>query len=413
MSDDVRNAAGMNAEALIDPQAAYDAAIAEGATEDDAKCEFNMARARKRRAEAKKFAGHPGEEAGEHDDGKKEQNDNSLKPHPFQVHEGGKREKRGKFTFIPLDQIHVTESEWRIKHVLPETGVAVIAGVTGAYKTFVALDMALSIANGRPWGGKKTTPGACFYICAEGQGSFNNRIIAWKTNNDCHPRAPFFTLKTVINLGSAEGDAAELIASIEDCGMAPAVIVVDTLAKSLGGADENNAGMVAFVSNAEKIAQHFGALVIAVAHVGKADEERLRGHSSLEAGVDTVILCKKLQSCKALIKFFKQKDGDDQLRFEANLRVAVVGLDKDGEDKTSLYVSSISEVEEQEVISITDKMVTAMKANPQGTQTQWAEAAGCSIGAANKALGKLEKQGLVEKIARKYRLVTAPPGSVQ
>ena len=68
--------------------------------------------------------------------------------------------------------------------------------------------------------------------------------------------------------------------------MEPPLIVIDTLAQTLNGGDENGAGMMAFVGTATALANHFNACVLAVHHVPLADDKRLRGHTSLHGGAD-------------------------------------------------------------------------------------------------------------------------------
>ena len=72
---------------------------------------------------------------------------------------------------------------------------------------------------------------------------------------------------------------------------APDVLVVDSLARALGGNDENSSGtMSGAVAGLEHLRRAFGArLVIAVHHVPKG-QSAPRGHSALLAGVDACAL---------------------------------------------------------------------------------------------------------------------------
>ena len=72
---------------------------------------------------------------------------------------------------------------------------------------------------------------------------------------------------------------------------APDVLVVDSLARALGDADENSSGtMSGAVAGLEHLRRAFGArLVIAVHHVPKG-QSTPRGHSALLAGVDACAL---------------------------------------------------------------------------------------------------------------------------
>ena len=60
---------------------------------------------------------------------------------------------------------------WRIKGLLPRTGLACIFGASGSGKTFLALDIACHIATGMSWGERKTAQGVVIYIAAESPAS--------------------------------------------------------------------------------------------------------------------------------------------------------------------------------------------------------------------------------------------------
>jgi hypothetical protein len=59
----------------------------------------------------------------------------------------------------------------------------------------------------------------------------------------------------------------------------PSAIIIDTLNQTLGDADENGAGMQAFMANANLMATGFGCAVLASNHVGHAEKGRERGGS--------------------------------------------------------------------------------------------------------------------------------------
>jgi hypothetical protein len=63
--------------------------------------------------------------------------------------------------------------------ILPETSLGVLYGLPGSGKTFLALDLAFSIANGRPWLGHSVQQGGVVYIAAEGWYSIAQRAQAW------------------------------------------------------------------------------------------------------------------------------------------------------------------------------------------------------------------------------------------
>jgi len=209
-----------------------------------------------------------------------------------------------------------TEEEWLVKKLLPLTGVAALYGPSGGYKSFLLFDLSLHVALGWPWAGRRVKQADVVYIAAEGAGGFKKRKAGWLKEREGVPsKVPFYLQTVAPNLGGAKHDLQTLIDSVGKAELKPGVICIDTLAQSLGGGDENSAGMAQFVSNATALAIHFKCLVIVVHHVGLSDDERLRGSTNLIGGLDASIHCARNEgTLSALLKVKKLKDEDvDQI----------------------------------------------------------------------------------------------------
>jgi hypothetical protein len=257
-----------------------------------------------------------------------------------------------KFILEPFDAIkYEADEEWLVKRVIPRQGVGAIYGESRAFKSFIALDLAFYVACGWPWADRRVTPAQVIYIAAEGSKGVRKRKVGFekanadrlrvwveKANADRLPGLiPFSLISTAPNLGSGRDDLKGLIASIKAFGVAPGMIVIDTLAQSLGGAEENGAGMVMFGSNATALANHFGCFVLIVHHVGLTDKERLRGHSSLLGALDAQILAERRKDELATtLTLQKLKDDEDGVKFTALLSRIVIGQDKDGVETSTL-----------------------------------------------------------------------------
>jgi hypothetical protein len=236
--------------------------------------------------------------------------------------------------------------EWLIKRFLPRRGVAAIYGKPGAFKSFVALFIALCVALGRDFAGRRTSMGSVVYIGAEGAAGLRKRkagyVKAWA---DLRADVDFALIPGAPNLGAAPGDFLALVAAIEAAGILPTLIVVDTVAKTIGAGDENGAGMAAFVGNAGALAEHFGCLVLAVHHVGLGDEaqKRMRGHSSLHGALDAQIFCERREGENvATLTLQKLKDDASDVKLTAQLSRVVVGFDEDGEEASTLIVDDVT-----------------------------------------------------------------------
>ena len=242
------------------------------------------------------------------------------------------------------------KEEWLIKGFLPRRGVAAIYGKPGSFKSFVAMHIALGVALGRPWGGRRVYEGSVVYIGAEGAAGLRKRkagyVQAW---DDLPANVNFSLISAAPNLGTDTGDLPALIAAIDAAHTikpAPALIVIDTAAKAIGSADENGAGMAAFAGNCEALARHFGCLVLAVHHVGYGEnaQQRMRGHSSFHGGVDAQILCERPEGTSYITTLTLQKLKDDasDIRLDARLERVVVDYDEDGEEVSTLIVNEIA-----------------------------------------------------------------------
>ena len=238
--------------------------------------------------------------------------------------------------------------EFMIKGLVPHQGFGVLYGASQSLKSFVALDVAYHIALGEQWGSRRVVKADTIYVAAEGMGGMAKRVEGIRA---AHPDWPndvpsFGLLCGCPNLGlpAPRGDLAGLVESIESSGLRPRLIVLDTLAQMICGADENGSGMTAFVRNAQALSHHFGCFVLAVHHIGHAAEQRLRGHSSLPAAADLIIRAERLPDAPATtLAVEKAKDSPLNVTMTANLRRIVLDTDEDGDEISTLVVDSISD----------------------------------------------------------------------
>lgn len=204
-----------------------------------------------------------------------------------------------------------------IDDTLDRRTVALLAGSFGTGKSFLALDWAGCIATGRMWQRRAITQtGSVLYVASEGAYGLNDRVTAWeygwrhKLDDDA-----FTVLPVPVNLR----DASQVT---ELCALAAgrALVVIDTLARCLVGADENSArDMGEAVDAAYRLRDATdGGTVLLVHHTGK-DGDTTRGSSALEAGVDTVY---KTKGDARLIELSrtKRKDGPTADRLQLALK---------------------------------------------------------------------------------------------
>lgn len=213
--------------------------------------------------------------------------------------------------------------------------VNTLVGAWGSFKTFIALDIAASVATGTAWAGRGVKQGPVVYISAEGNAALGLRLKAWEIARRCSlDNAPFFILPDTVKLmDPAEVD--ELLLAIgDDVGQSPALVVVDTLARAMTGGDENSTrDMSLLVEGAERIRKTTGAVVLFIHHPAKNGNGGSRGSGALPGGIATEIKAEKSGNVVTLT-CSKQKDLAEFEPFALTPRV--VELDEEG--NTSLVL---------------------------------------------------------------------------
>jgi hypothetical protein len=243
-----------------------------------------------------------------------------------------------RFEFIQvMDYIkNQVPLKWAIKNVLPLAEVGALYGESTAGKSFFALDMAMAIAIGKPWRGHAVQQGTVTYICGEGAQGFALRTEAYvEFHGDVAPDTPFHILGKAPNL-LEKADVKELISSIN--AHAPvSLVIVDTLAQSTPGADENSSeGMGRALAHCKTIHEATGAMVLLIAHAGKDTSRGIRGWSGIKGALD-VEICVSRSGEKRVGTITKMKDGTGEgVQYGFSLDTVVVRTDpNDGSDLTS------------------------------------------------------------------------------
>jgi len=229
-----------------------------------------------------------------------------------------------------------------------------VFGPPASFKSFLALDIALSVAYNASWHGRDTKGGPVLYIAGEGASGIRKRAFAWLQNNGVEDNGePFFVLPQAVNIR----DTAEVAALIGEIGETlpsdPALIVIDTLARSFGGGDENSGeAMGEFIAGCDEIRNAFdGAAVMVIHHAGKDTSRGARGHSSLFGAVDTELELKRNQGSDTVsIRNSKQKDAEESETIRLTARV--VPLPPSGplslEEESSIVLDDAEGGEERE-----------------------------------------------------------------
>lgn len=242
----------------------------------------------------------------------------------------------GRFGPVPIyDLTLAPPMDWLIKGVLPRGELGVLFGASGSGKTFVALDLAFSVARGVAWRERRTARGRVVVIAAEGGAGIGKRGDAYGRYHDFDLRGVDVHVITAAPNFLDSDDISEVMAEINNIGPID-LVIIDTFAQVTPGANENTSEDVGrALANLKLLHEATGAMNLVVAHAGKDLSKGVRGWSGLKAAADVQIEVLRHESGEREIVIEKMKDGEDGIRWAFRLEVVEVGIDNDGDIITS------------------------------------------------------------------------------
>src|SRR5262245_55472585 len=173
-----------------------------------------------------------------------------------------------------------------VEGVLSSGSLSVLVGAPGSFKTFLALDLSLTIASGESWLGKyHVKQGPVIYVAAEGGGMLSSRVRAWKAYHRVRSIPGMFFLLDPVQFHHPRDVEQRLDAMQAQLPEQAVLVVFDSLARCCLGGDENTArDMGLLVSSTDTIRRDTGAAVLLVHHTGTKSRARERGSSALRGG---------------------------------------------------------------------------------------------------------------------------------
>ncbi len=218
-----------------------------------------------------------------------------------------------------------------VKNWLDMGAVSVVYGEANVGKTFWAIDLAHHVFEGIAWAGHRVNQGGVLYVAAEGGAMFQNRMVARKGR--------FWVLPGQVTLAGRRPDTPELAEMVMHLATVQGpyrLIIFDTLARVMGGADENAAPDIAkLMQSIDYVRAATGAHCMLIHHSGKDAARGARGHSSLRAAVDTEIVLTRDDEGNREARATKQRDYPTGERVGFDLRTVGLGADSDGDPVTS------------------------------------------------------------------------------
>lgn len=240
---------------------------------------------------------------------------------------GKSEQKTHRFKVIPAHEFaQAKPAAWIVKGVLPQAELGVVFGESGSGKSFWVLDLLGAIVQGKEWRGHRVKKGRAVYIAAEGAGGMRGRLRAYSSHCGVTldsldigviPDAPNFMQVTEVK---------EVLAAVKAYGTV-SVIVVDTFAQVMSGANENAGEDVGrAIAHCRQLHKHTGALVILIHHAGKDASKGARGWSGLRAAADVEIEVSRCDDDR-VATLTKLKDGVDGTEFGFRLVPTPTGWD--------------------------------------------------------------------------------------
>jgi len=168
-------------------------------------------------------------------------------------------------------------------------GLSVVFGPPGAAKSFLVLDVALSLAAGTQWREHRLGRGSVHYVMAEGQATNTLRTRAWLHHYGVDRdelRGRFTVVPTPVIL--TEAGVRDYMLLVEQD--RPDMVVLDTKNLMFAGKESQGDDYGAMLRVLHRIRETAGgAAVVLIDHSGLGDDSRTRGSNAQKGGVETEI----------------------------------------------------------------------------------------------------------------------------
>ena len=257
------------------------------------------------------------------------------------MHSGAKLDEETKLRFrlIPFDEIKLgRESRYLVKGIIPRIGLIIVWGPPKCGKSFWMFDVAMHVALGWQYRDRRVQHGAVIYCAFEGQKGLEARVEAFRQTFPIESEnpVPFYLQPLTLDLVA---DHVALIADIKRQLeiTAPALVVLDTLNRSLRGSENNSKDMAAYIAAADAIRQTFDCAVAIVHHCG-IDGTRPRGSTALSGAAEAQLSVRRDASDAIIVEVEFLKDGAAGDIIASCLEPVDVGKDVDGETISSCVI---------------------------------------------------------------------------
>lgn len=277
------------------------------------------------------------------------------------------------------DMIAMPDPEWLVEGLIQEQTSALLFGKSNSFKSFLAIDIACSIATandaeGRHWHGFDIpTDGPVLYVATEGsRGVAKQRVPGWyEAHNipeDERDQLDLYPEEIALDDDNAVNDllrscAIQSFNSGRDNEWTNhshvyKLVVIDIFGASMMGPETSDETARAWVRNINRIMREMKCAVLTVAHTGWADQTRARMHTHFWGSFDTRLIAEgDKDSLTTVLKVDRHKDADST--GEWGFRLDKVTLPN---GQTTLVPRLCDQVETKQKRRVSGKPYTALQA---------------------------------------------------
>jgi RecA/RadA recombinase len=185
---------------------------------------------------------------------------------------------------------------WLVEEMIPQSSVGLIVGESGAGKTFLALELAVAISEGRDFFGKSAKKGSVFFIAAEGEYTIPSRLHAARRGNMPKGNKVYW-----VDFRERLGDPEVLDKLIKQTkiineqlvasGCDPiSLILIDTMIAAFPVDNWNDASQVSEVYDMMRhLQKELNVGVVGIHHHGKNKDKGAAGSHYLRGGADFML----------------------------------------------------------------------------------------------------------------------------
>jgi AAA domain len=249
-------------------------------------------------------------------------------------------ERKLRFRLISFQNMRPgIEPSYLVDELIPSAGLVLVWGKQKTFKSFWLLDLFVHVAMGWQYRDYAVRQGLVIYCAFEGGHGYKGRIEAirrhYKIADDVE--VPLYVMPGQVDLIA---DAKALVGEFRhQLGEAiPAVVVLDTLNRSLSGSESSDKDMTLYVKAAEAIRKAFGCVCVIVHHCGY-DDTHARGHTSLPAAVDAELsVVRDVQSPLVVVTVKQMRDGPEGMIVRSRAQMVPLDADQNGKQRSSIVI---------------------------------------------------------------------------